>query len=229
MRRPYLFGMKNALVIGSSGGIGMALCNALLEGGWNVDAVSRRQDGFDITNETHIQTLLHKLKPPYELVIVATGQLAPEGSRPERSLRELSAQQLAEQFAVNTIGPAMILAQSAKLLPRKRSSVIAVLSARVGSIGDNRLGGWYSYRASKAALNQLVKSASIELARTHPSAACVAIHPGTVATRFTQDYLQNHKTVPPNVAAHNVLSVLDRLEPVQTGGFFDWAGKSIPW
>ena len=115
------------------------------------------------------------------------------------------------------------------LLPREGRSVLAVLSARVGSIGDNRIGGWISYRSAKAAVNQVVRTASIELARSHPQAVCVALHPGTVATAFTEKYLGRHPSVAPEAAADNLLSVMDGLNADQTGQFFDWAGKEVPW
>ncbi|MCE2749682.1 MAG: C factor, cell signaling protein, partial [Rhodobacter sp.] len=114
-------------------------------------------------------------------------------------------------------------------LPRDVPARCAVLSARVGSIGDNRLGGWYSYRAAKAALNQLVHTAAIEIARTHPQAVVACLHPGTVATPFTAKYLGTHPAVPPDVAAQNLLEVLDSLTPAQSGGFFDAQGRVVPW
>ena len=134
-----------------------------------------------------------------------------------------------QQFRLNSVGPALVVKHSIRLLPRDRRSVLAVLSARVGSIGDNRLGGWYSYRASKAALNQLMHTASIELARTHKHAICVTLHPGTVATKFTEKYLGRHASVPQDEAAENLESVIDGLTPEDTGGFFDWAGERVPW
>ncbi len=134
-----------------------------------------------------------------------------------------------DQFAVNALGPALILRHAGDLLPRDRPSVLAVLSARVGSIGDNRIGGWISYRSAKAAVNQIVHTASIELARTHKQAVCVTLHPGTVATPFTEKYLGRHPAVPPEEAAQNLLAVVDGLTPAQTGQFLDWAGKAVPW
>ena len=118
--------------------------------------------------------------------------------------------------------------QALRLLPKDRPAQIGVLSARVGSIGDNGLGGWYSYRASKAALNQLIHSAAIEVARSHPLAVLACLHPGTVATDFTQGY-PGHDKVVPQVAAAHLLAVLNGLTPAQTGGFYDWAGRVIPW
>ena len=136
---------------------------------------------------------------------------------------------MADQFALNTIGPALVLREAGRLLPRDRRAVFAALSARVGSIGDNALGGWISYRAAKAALNQVVHTGAIELSRSHPHAICVALHPGTVATSFTAEYQARHDSVPSDQAAANLLTVLDGLTPDQSGGFYDWAGKEIPW
>jgi len=162
-------------------------------------------------------------------VVIATGVLDGAGVPPEKTLNSLTAPAMAAQFAVNAIGPALVLKHLPRLLPRERRAVVAVLSARVGSIGDNGLGGWYSYRAAKAALNQIVHSAAIELSRRRKAAICVALHPGTVRTRFTQAYQSSHKTVAPKEAAQNLLAVIDRLDPDQTGGFYDWAGKPVPW
>lgn len=221
--------MKRALVIGSSGGIGSALCRTLAQAGWKVVGLSRSSDGLDLTKPNDLLVRLNALEGIYDLIMVATGMLAPQNGRPEKSLKALNADQFAQQFAVNTIGPALIMAHATRLMPRDRLATLAVLSARVGSIGDNRLGGWYSYRASKAALNQVVKTASIELARTHPRAVCVAIHPGTVATQFTAEFQNHHATVQPMTAAQNIIGVLARLAPSQTGGFFDWSGAEVPW
>ena len=116
-----------------------------------------------------------------------------------------------------------------KLLHKDRATIVATLSARVGSIGDNHLGGWYSYRASKAALNQIVHSAAIELSRKRPKSICIALHPGTVRTALTQKYVGKHPAVSPAEAANNLLKVLDGLRTEDTGLFFDWAGERIDW
>jgi len=136
---------------------------------------------------------------------------------------------MADQFAVNAIGPALILRHAARLLPREGRSFCAVLTARVGSIGDNRIGGWTSYRAAKAAANQIVYTTAIELARTHPELVCVSLHPGTVETPFTAKYLGRHPAVPAADAAQNLMGVIDGLSPDRTGGFFDWAGTEVVW
>lgn len=215
--------MGKALVIGASGGIGAALLAAL------PGAVGlARADGLDVTDEASVAACLGRLAGPFDLVIVATGALAPPGQGPEKALRALDAGQMAAQFAVNATGPMLVLKHVLPLMPRDGRTVFAALSARVGSIGDNRAGGWYSYRASKAALNQLIRTAAIEVARTRPHAVLAAVHPGTVATRFTAGY-PGHDKVVPDVAAANILRVLDGLTPAETGGFFDWSGARVPW
>ena len=143
---------QRALILGASGGIGAALVAALRAGGAEVTTLSRRADGFDLTEEASITASLAPLTAPYDLIFVATGALELGGSRPEKSLRALDPAVLAAQFATNAIGPALVLKHALRLLPRDRPATFAALSARVGSIGDNRLGGWYSYRAAKAAL-----------------------------------------------------------------------------
>lgn len=218
--------MTKALVIGAQGGIGKALVQALAERG-EVTGLSRA-DGLDVTDAAAVARVLGALTGPFDWVIVATGALAPPGRQPEKTLRALDPAQMAQQFAVNATGPLLVLQHALRLLPRDRRCVFAALSARVGSIGDNRLGGWYSYRASKAALNQLIRTAAVEVARSHPQAVLAAIHPGTVATRFTEGYPAHRKATPAE-AARNILAVLDALSPAQSGGFFDWSGAVVPW
>jgi NAD(P)-dependent dehydrogenase (short-subunit alcohol dehydrogenase family) len=221
--------MERALIIGASGGIGSAVASALQARGVTVTGLSRSTTGLDITDESSVQVALAGLDPGFDLVFVATGRLLGAGAPPEKTIRTLDAAAMADQFAVNCIGPALVMKHAIRLMPRDRRSVFAALSARVGSIGDNRLGGWYSYRAAKAALNQILHTGAIELARTHPKALCVALHPGTVATDFTANYAGRHPTVAPSEAAQNLLAVLDGLAPEQSGHFYDWAGKSVPW
>lgn len=220
--------MERALVIGATGGIGGALAARLGARDVAVTGLSRTE-GLDLGDPVSVGRVMAGLEGPFDLVLVATGILAPRGTGPEKSLGAVEAGAMAEVMAINAIGPAMVLARVARLLPRDRRSVVAVLSARVGSIGDNRLGGWHSYRASKAALNQIVRGAAIELARSHGHAVCVALHPGTVATRFTKDYAGRHPTIAPDEAAARLLAVIDGLEPAQTGGFFDHEGCEVPW
>lgn len=221
--------MGNALIIGSSGGIGSALTDTLTTRGVTVTGLSRSRDGLDVTDEASVEQTLGALEGPFDLIFVATGALEINGAEPEKSLRHITAEAMIDQFKLNTVGPSLVLKHAMRLLPRKGRSVFAALSARVGSIGDNNLGGWYSYRTSKAALNQMLHGAAIELGRTHKDLICVALHPGTVETSFTEKYVANHPTVPAPDAAQNLLSVLDGLTPEQTGKFFDWQGKEVPW
>jgi len=221
--------MKRALCIGASGGIGQALVTELRQRGFEVDGLSRKADGLDITDAVSVETVLSSMSGPYDMVFVASGVLASDGARPEKALSAITEEQMAEVFAVNAIGPALILGRLGRLLRKDGAPRIGVLSARVGSIGDNRIGGWHSYRASKAAVNQIVRGAAVEFARTHKGSVCVALHPGTVETPFTANYAGRHKTMPASEAASALVDVLLALSPEQSGGFFDYAGKEVPW
>ncbi|KIN74858.1 SDR family NAD(P)-dependent oxidoreductase [Sulfitobacter guttiformis] len=221
--------MNRFLIIGASGGIGAALVSVLSGQGAEVVELSRSVHGFDITDEASVEAHMDALQGPFGGVIVATGALEIGGAEPEKTIRAVSAKAMADQFAVNAIGPALVLRHAGRLLPREGRSVCAVLTARVGSIGDNRIGGWTSYRAAKAAANQIVHTTAIELARTHKELVCVALHPGTVQTPFTQKYLGRHPAVPAQEAAENLMNVLNGLKPEDTGGFFDWAGEKVTW
>lgn len=221
--------MDKALIIGASGGVGSAVAQALGARGVAVTGLSRSEGGFDVTDEASVKAALARLDGPYDLIFVATGALEIRGARPEKALRQVTPQAMMDQFMLNCIGPSLVLKHAMALLPRDRRAVFAALSARVGSIGDNRFGGWYSYRTAKAALNQMIRTGAIELARSHREAICVALHPGTVATAFTEKYLDRHPAVPPAEAARNLLSVIDGLTPVETGQFFDWQGEKVPW
>lgn len=163
-------------------------------------------------------------------MIVASGILQGGNAAPEKSWRALSADGLACYFAVNAAGPALVAKHFLPLLPREGRSVFAALSARVGSIGDNRLGGWYGYRASKAALNMLVKTLAIELARTRRQAICVALHPGTVNTGLSaafQHGVAPEKLFAPQRSAGHLLDVIANLTPADSGGCFAWDGSRI--
>lgn len=221
--------MKNALVIGSSGGIGAAVVDALNAKDVSVTALSRSRDGLDVTDEMSVRDHLEPLGGSFDLIFVCTGALELNGQGPERALKQLSADTMLAQFRLNCMGPALVLKEAARLLPRDRRAVFAALSARVGSIGDNNLGGWYSYRTAKAALNQMIRGASIELKRTHKQSICVALHPGTVATPLTAKYAGGRETHTPDAAANDLLQVIDGLKPEDSGSFYDWAGKPIPW
>ncbi len=218
-----------ALVIGDTGGIGAALAAALRGRGAEVTGLSRSRGGPDLTDEATIAAALAPLAAPFELILVATGALTIAGAGPEKTLRALDPAVLARQFALNATGPALVLKHGLRLLPRDRRAQFAALSARVGSIGDNSLGGWYAYRAAKAALNQLLHTAAIEIARSHPQAVVAALHPGTVDTALGPEFHRGRPVTPPSEAAENLLAVLDGLTPAQSGGFFDWQGAAVPW
>tara|TARA_R110000868_G_scaffold69764_5_gene205274 strand:+ start:46757 stop:47368 length:612 start_codon:yes stop_codon:yes gene_type:complete len=197
--------------------------------GVEVVGMSRSVNGLDVTDEASVAAHLGALEPGFDLILCATGALEIDGARPEKALSALSGKAMADQFAVNCIGPALVIKHGVRLLPARGRAVMAILSARVGSIGDNRLGGWYSYRAAKAAVNQVVHGAAIELGRSHADAICVALHPGTVATAFTAKYAGRHPTVSPDVAAGHLLGVIEGLSGADSGGFRDWRGDVVPW
>ncbi len=220
---------KRALIIGASGGIGAAVARQLAQDGWQVDPLSRRADGFDITDQASVDAHLGACDGPYDLVFIATGILAANGKTPEKALAQAEQTNFQAVFAANALGPAYVLAHVPRLLAKSHRSHVGLLTARVGSIGDNRIGGWHSYRASKAAANQLLRGAAIELGRSHKNAVAVALHPGTVETDFTKDYAARHATVSAEACAQNLLRVLLGLTPQESGGFYDYAGKPVDW
>jgi NAD(P)-dependent dehydrogenase (short-subunit alcohol dehydrogenase family) len=223
-----------AAVIGASGAIGGALVSALQADPRcaRVHALSRRgMPAVDLADETSLAAAAAQLRAegPLHLLVCATGVLQLGPRSPEKRLADLDPATLAQAFATNTIGPALVLKHFHALLPLKERGLLAVLSARVGSIGDNRKGGWYGYRASKAALNQLLHTAAIEVARQRPLAVLVALHPGTVRSALSAPIIGDAEATSPDDAARNLLSVLDGLQAAQTGGFFAWDGTVIPW
>jgi NAD(P)-dependent dehydrogenase (short-subunit alcohol dehydrogenase family) len=224
-----------AAVFGASGGIGRALVAALAASGRFSEILAFGRRGalaFDLADEASLAAAAARAKAAGDirLVIDATGLLHRAGAGPEKTWRDLDAARLAEAFAVNAIGPALLMKHVLPHLPRTGKAVFATLSARVGSIGDNRLGGWYGYRASKAALNQFVRTAAVELARRSPQAICVALHPGTVATPLSAPFTRPGQIVhAPDQAALHLLGVIENLGPEASGGFFDWRGLPIPW
>ena len=221
---------QSALVIGSSGGIGRACAALLTKRGSDITALSRSADGLDLTNEASIIEAASKLSGhTFDFVLVATGILEVSGSAPEKSFGSLTTESMAGAFTTNAIGSALIYKNFQRLLAKDRRSVFAVLSARVGSIGDNKLGGWMSYRASKAALNQFIRCAALEETRKNRESIVVTLHPGTIETELTMAYAKDRFTASPDQAAVNILDVLSRLTPNETGGFFDYSGRAIPW
>lgn len=220
---------RRIVIAGATGGIGAALA-ALLAGDpeREVIALSRSFDPpCDLTREADIAAAAARIGAPVHMLINAAGALHIAGQGPEKRLPELDAARLAASFAVNTIGPALLLKHFAPLLPREGRSVIAMLSARVGSIGDNHLGGWYGYRASKAALNQILRTAAIEIVRTRPQALVLAVHPGTVKTRLSAPVTGGTRGSDPALAAAQIWRVLEQAE--QTGVFLDQNGVVVPW
>ncbi|TVR10550.1 MAG: SDR family NAD(P)-dependent oxidoreductase [Salinarimonadaceae bacterium] len=225
-----------AVVVGASGGLGGAFVKALRDGGRFAEilAVSRSgPEALDVTDEARVARFAQEVAErdaPLRLVIDATGFLHDENRKPEKSWREIDAAHMAHSYAVNAIGPMLLMRDLLPLLPREGKAVFATLSAKVGSIGDNHLGGWYSYRAAKAALNQLVRTAGVELARRRAEAICIALHPGTVRTGLTGPFSKSGLDVQePGEAAARLVAVIDGLVPADSGGFFDYRGERLPW
>ncbi|WP_368921561.1 SDR family NAD(P)-dependent oxidoreductase [Comamonas aquatica] len=223
-----------ALILGATGAIGGALTAQLTADPRcaQVVALSRHSTpAIDLEQPQSIAAAAEALRPqgPWHLIVVATGMLSGPTGGPEKRLTDLNAMHLAASFATNTIGPALVLAHFAPQLAKGERSLLAVLSAKVGSIGDNRLGGWYSYRASKAALNMLLKTAAIEVARTHPQAVLASLHPGTVDSALSAPFRGAQIGRPPAEAAQELLAVLDRLQPQDSGGFWAYDGQRLPW
>lgn len=231
-------GKTSAVIIGASGGIGGAFEAALIEEGifGAVHGFARSRGGaqhLDLLDEGSIAAAAaHVAKgPPPALVIVATGLLHTPDHRPEKALGDLDPAWLAQVYAVNAIGPALVAKHFLPLLPKAGRPVFAALSARVGSIADNRLGGWYGYRASKAALNMLVRSLAIEERRRNDRAIVVALHPGTVDTALSRPFqgnVQPSKLFDAERAALQLLDVIEGLKLPDSGKLFDFEGKEIP-
>lgn len=230
-----------AVVIGASGGLGAAMLAQLQQQAGSypqVIGISRQTEiRFDYVDEASIAAAARQVASvsrqnslPLRLLVVATGFLHGEQGQPERSWNHLDAGYLQHAFQINTLGPALVMKHFLPLLPQTGRCVAGFVSARVGSIGDNALGGWYGYRASKAALNQLVKTASIELTRRNPHSICVALHPGTVATALSQPFSKTGLNVrAPEIAAAELLGVLAGLQPQDSGHLVDYQGQTLPF
>ena len=232
----------SAVVIGATGGIGRAMVERIAVDGafeavWAVSrsgaAVSGAQGlAADLEDEASLAQAAERigLGPAPTLIMVATGVLH-DGFQPERSLRQLEANHLLRDYRINTVGPALAAKHLLPLLPRDRRAVFAALSARVGSIGDNRLGGWHSYRASKAALNMILRNLAIEMARSHPMAVIAGLHPGTVDTGLSAPFqkgVAEGRLFTPDYSAERLLAVMAGLTPADSGGVFAWDGARIP-
>lgn len=221
-----------ALVIGASGALGSAFCQWLEEDPHcaAVRALSRRTlPGLDLEQPDSIARAAAELadEAPYQLIVHAAGLLHRADIKPEKTYAALEDAALKAVFQVNAVGPALVLRHFLPLLAPQ--GAMALLSAKVGSIGDNRLGGWYAYRASKAALNMLVKTAAIELARTRPGARLVSLHPGTVVSQLSQPFRGSAAARPASVAAWELLTLIDRLSAADSGQFFAYDGERLPW
>jgi NAD(P)-dependent dehydrogenase (short-subunit alcohol dehydrogenase family) len=232
-----------AAIFGASGGIGGALVDALCEDPRcsRVFALARRAGAeatqpritsirFDLEDEASIAQAASEMRQDgaLHLVVVATGMLHDGPLQPEKSGRALRPETLARAFAINATGPAIIARHLLPVLSRTEKAVFAALSARVGSISDNHLGGWHAYRASKASLNMLVRTFAIELARTHPAAVCIALHPGTVETALSKPFLANAAGAKrPENAAAQLLRVIDTVTPNLSGHLIGWDGVEI--
>jgi NAD(P)-dependent dehydrogenase (short-subunit alcohol dehydrogenase family) len=215
--------------MGASGGLGAAFASLLAADphiarvtGWS------RASGVDITDPASIAAATAALPAPPDLVIIATGLLHGAGISPEKANAQLSAQALATSFAVNAIGPALLAQALLPIMPKGRKTVLAALSARVGSISDNRLGGWHAYRAAKAALNQLIRTMAIEQARKHPDQILLALHPGTVDTGLSKPFQRGvPRLFSPEESARPLLAVIDAATPAQSGLLLDWQGAVV--
>ncbi len=225
---------QNALVVGATGGIGNALSETLSIKGCNVRTLSRQSDpSFDITSVAVLTQIFDRMieetwRP--DLIINATGFLHNAQHQPEKRLLDVKHDALIHNFNINAVGPVLLAQQIQRLMARDAQFVYASLSARVGSISDNNLGGWYSYRAAKSAQNQLLKTAAIEWSRTRRGATLVLLHPGTVATKLSEPFAKSGLSVRGTLeAAKDLINVLEHLTPADHGSFLDHHGKHIPW
>lgn len=244
--------LKYALIIGATGGIGFAITRLLLEKGIFVFASYRSNNSnnevenlkkqykniisinnVDITDATSIARAFSDIKnttDKLDIIINCSGLLHSEQILPEKKIEDINAEMMVKSFATNSIGPALIAKYALEFLRHENTSILANLSARVGSITDNYLGGWYSYRASKAAQNMFTKTLSIELKRRSPNTICVGLHPGTVETKLSKPFSRNvkpeqlHNT---NQAANDLYRVIKNLRTEDSGKVFDWQGKEI--
>ena len=221
-----------ALVIGASGALGTAFCELLKQDPRcaGVRALGRHTvPELDLERPETIANAATELaaEAPYQLIVHAAGLLHRDRITPEKSFSAIEPEALQAVFQVNTLGPALVLRHFLPLLEPR--GAMAMLSAKVGSIGDNRLGGWYAYRASKAALNMLIKTAAIELARTRPQSRLLSLHPGTVVSGLSQPFSGATNARPADIAAAQLLTLIDQLKPADSGHFFAYDGERLPW
>ena len=230
-----IFDPQNIVILGAAGAIGSAFTNLLSQKYPNASLFAFSRNGehdIDYSSEDSIAEAaeLAAKEKSLDLVIVANGILHEETLIPEKSLRDLSAKKFHRIFEVNTITPALIAKYFLPKLNKEKLSVFSALSARVGSISDNQLGGWYAYRASKAALNMIIKNAAIEVGRRNKHAIIVGLHPGTVDSDLSKPFQGNvadGQLFTPEYSAEKLLAVLENLSVEQTGKCFAWDGKEI--
>jgi len=221
-----------AIVIGASGGIGGAMVKALEAHPRVAEVISLSRPEIGITDEKSIARAAESLSGKFDIILLATGFLHNSTTGPEKSLRDISMDNFEQVFRVNTHGPALVAKHFLPLLRRDGKSVFAALSARVGSISDNRIGGWYAYRASKAALNMLLRTAAIETGRRNKQAVIIGLHPGTVDTKLSEPFQSNvpdGKLFTAEYSAEKLLSVVNQVTSKETGLVFAWDGKQIPF
>lgn len=222
-----------ALIIGSSGTIGSAFIELLQSNPSCSEVVGvhrHSQYPLDYQNPDSIESCANSLSAQgsFQLIINTTGVLHSNDWMPEKKLDDVNAEQLMELMKINAIGPALTIRHFSPLMD-PQNSVMVTLSAKVGSIEDNRLGGWYSYRASKAALNMLIKTAAIEWARTKPNAVLIAMHPGTVNSRLSKPFRGEQIGRPPNDAVRDMFAVIENLTKEDSGSFVSYSGEKLPW
>lgn len=219
-----------ALIFGASGGIGLAFSKFLENklGIENVIKLSRSFDGFEISDEEKILKFSESMEGSFNLIINAIGVLQTTEIGPEKTINAVKQKSMIDMMTINAIGPALLLKNFSKKLDKTKFSVFVNLSARVGSITDNRLGGWISYRSSKAALNQIIKTSSIEINRRNKNAICVGLHPGTVKTRFTEKFQNTTETISPEESVEMMMKVIESLSVDDNGYCFAYDGKVIP-
>jgi NAD(P)-dependent dehydrogenase (short-subunit alcohol dehydrogenase family) len=233
----------NIAIIGASGAIGAEFVNQYAKNSNNIiHAFSRSEVSFahnnvkthfiDIENETSIKDAaeISTIDTELDIVIVATGMLHNNDIMPEKSLKDLSADKFQKLFSINTIAPAIIAKHYLPKLKKDKKSLFAALSARVSSVSDNRLGGWYAYRSAKAALNMVLKNSAIEIARTNKNAVIVGLHPGTVDSNLSkpfQSFVKPEKLFTAEYAVTELISVLNGLETSDSGNLYDFHGLKI--
>lgn len=231
----------NACIIGASGGIGHALleeilkyenlgkCYVFLRSETKMNDPRLIKGDIDLEDEGSIKSAAETIRDDIHCLIIASGFLHDEVTGPEKALKDLNAAFMHRNFAINVIGPSLVLKYFASLMPRQDPSIWAAISARVGSISDNKIGGWYSYRASKAALNMMIKTASIELARKYKKASLIGLHPGTVDTALSKPFQGGvkHEVFTPQKSAQLLLSVLSKVSPDMSGKIYAFDGQEV--